>query len=853
MAVGFVALCARCEPGRAKRRRVVRGRRGLAGAAASPSRRSAIVGRRCFAGPQGSRGVPQRSGGTKLRRDRGREGDLDVPSRILRAGAQSQVLLSSAAPRGDFLNALWIAESNGVLKVATATGKILFEIREGRDLRAVTVDERRGVLWAYGGGRLSAYEFSGSHRLTVIVPPPHEEDTGKEEEEDDTHLALSADATDGSVWLGVQKALHHFSSTGERLATLTLEHPVQAFALDTARGQLWVATKKQLASYGRDNQKISTLDLARKGADLRDIAYDASLDQLWVAFKDSVQRYTFSGQRVYERNIEHLVRIASDGQGNLWAATRKQLLRFNSAGALSLQLEPFDGKHKLLALVADPADLSAWVADKRQLVHVGPQGDTRHRLELDKTKIHALGLYVDRIAPVLNFTAPVSGSYLSSKQPVLHLTYSDIGSGVDPATLAITDFGAPRIVTCLYPDAARATCTPATGLTEGAHALSATVRDYAGNISAAAQLSFTVDTIPPVISVLTPSDGQQINEAEQHFTGQLSEYAMLTLNGRAVTLNPNNQFSHLVTLQEGQNTFNLIATDRAGNVGTLTLKVTYNPIKVTITSPQQGSSLTTDHVLVTGTYKGPPNTGITVNGVVAETVGEQFYANQVPLTAGSNLLTATATTPAGAIATHSVTVTSTGQPPQFQITADPQSGIAPLKTGYTVTNNGTASISKIEADYDGNGAVDYTTTNPNTPLEYTYTAPGVYQAKITVTDSQNTRYSQTLAIVVYDAAQMDQKFTALWSGLNDALKAKDTAKALKYLNAQAQAKYGPVFTALLPHMPEIIASYSPPQRVEISSDIGEYAINRTVNGQNQIFLIYFKRDEDDGIWRLDSM
>lgn len=772
----------------------------------------------------------------------------------------AQTLLSSAAPREDYLNALWIAESHGVLKVATATGKVLFEIREGRNLRAVTVDERRGVLWAYGGGKLYAYGFNGGHRLTVIVPPPYEGTAEKdnEDEEDEHHLALSADATDGSVWLGVQKSLYHFSSTGERLATLTLEHPVQAFALDTARGQLWVATKKYLVAYGRDGQKANTLNLPRKDSDLRDIAYDASLDQLWVASKDSLQRYNFAsvnfGQLLYERKIEKLVRIASDGQGNLWAATRKQLLRFNSTGALSLQLEPFDGKHKLLALVADPADLSAWAADKRRLVHVGPQGDTRHRLDLDETKIHALALYVDRIAPTISFTAPASGSYLSSKQPVLNLTYSDIGSGVDPASLVITDLGAVRIVTCLYPDTTRAACTPVTGLTEGAHVFAATVKDYAGNISAAAQLSFTVDTIPPVISLAAPSDGQQVNEAEQLFTGQLSEYATFTLNGQAVTLNPNNQFSHLVTLQEGQNTLTLIATDHAGNVGTLTLKVTYIPVKVTITSPQQGSSLTTDHVLVTGTYKGPPNTGITVNGVVAETVGEQFYANQVPLTVGNNLLTATATTPSGATATHSVTVTSTGQPPAFQITAEPQSGIAPLKVSFNVTStsNSTNTIAKIEVDYDGNGTVDHTVTNPDALLEYTYTTPSVYQAKITVTDSQNTRYSQTLAIVVYDAAQMDQKFTTLWNGLNDALKAKDAAKALKYLNAQAQAKYGPVFTALLPHMPEIIASYSPPQRVSITSDIGEYAINRTVNGENRVFLIYFLRDAD-GVWRLDAM
>jgi hypothetical protein len=61
-----------------------------------------------------------------------------------------------------------------------------------------------------------------------------------------------------------------------------------------------------------------------------------------------------------------------------------------------------------------------------------------------------------------------------------------------------------------------------------------------------------------------------------------------------------------------------------------------------------------------------------------------------------------------------------------------------------------------------------------------------------------------------------------------------------------------VFDALLPQMPEIIASYSSLQQVSISSDIGEYAVNRTINGENWIFLIYFLKDAD-GVWRLDAM
>jgi hypothetical protein len=67
-----------------------------------------------------------------------------------------------------------------------------------------------------------------------------------------------------------------------------------------------------------------------------------------------------------------------------------------------------------------------------------------------------------------------------------------------------------------------------------------------------------------------------------------------------------------------------------------------------------------------------------------------------------------------------------------------------------------------------------------------------------------------------------------------------------------QAKYGPVFEALLPNMPDIVASYSPLQRVSLAPEIGEYAVSRTIDGRNRIFLIYFLRGSD-GVWRIDAM
>jgi len=88
--------------------------------------------------------------------------------------------------------------------------------------------------------------------------------------------------------------------------------------------------------------------------------------------------------------------------------------------------------------------------------------------------------------------------------------------------------------------------------------------------------------------------------------------------------------------------------------------------------------------------------------------------------------------------------------------------------------------------------------------------------------------------------------------MNSALIAGDKMTALNYLSPPTRAKYGPVFDTLAPDLPQIFASCSIPRSAVISPEMGEYVINRTIDGVNQVFFIYFLRGED-GVWRLDSM
>jgi hypothetical protein len=110
----------------------------------------------------------------------------------------------------------------------------------------------------------------------------------------------------------------------------------------------------------------------------------------------------------------------------------------------------------------------------------------------------------------------------------------------------------------------------------------------------------------------------------------------------------------------------------------------------------------------------------------------------------------------------------------------------------------------------------------------------------------------TTTIVVQDGTSLDQMLRSLWSGMNSALVAGDINSATRYLGESAATIYGPVFATLNGSFPGIVASYGSFLLTHLSGSYAEYAVTRLNNGTNQIYLIYFMRN-DDGIWRLDSM
>jgi len=481
-----------------------------------------------------------------------------------------------------FVDALWVAESGRVLKIAEADGSVLLQIPNAGEPSALTVDASRATLWAYGRNTLTAYDFAGNRRLAVPLSGTRGKDDDDEDDEGKA-VGLALDPNDGSVWLGRDRQLYHIDSQGQVFANVRLDDRLQGLSFDAVRSRVWTATSKHLSAYDTLGQRMQYFT-PTGSPELNGLAYDAGLDALWVAdHHEQIRRYRAEDGvlQLQVKIAEHPDTLVPDEHGGLWLGAGATLIKLGSDGNTLLRLTPITGKDKkLLALAADPVTAGVWVAAKQALRYVDADGRAHPALALanagQKLKIRALAPYTDLLAPQLNFSAPANHSAVSTQQPQFELHYQDSGIGVDTASLAVSEQSGPLPVTCRYA-ADTANCTPTAPLAEGAHTLQAAIADYNGNRSASASLDFTIDTIPPAI-ILDNAGETVTNQANFTLAGHLTEAASLSLDAVPLSVNADLYFSQAVTLVEGPNTYSFTSSDAADNSATASVRVTLDTV-----------------------------------------------------------------------------------------------------------------------------------------------------------------------------------------------------------------------------------------------------------------------------------
>lgn len=806
---------------------------------------------------------------------------------------------------------VWFADHKTLKQINTTTHEVVQTYRLDHKPLALAVDPTDNALWVLGKHELLKLDAEVNRFLDIDLKEfsqrrndaEDKHDKGKKDKDDknkslDKAELLALNPYDQSLWIAGEKTLLHLDKDGTLLQSTVLPNKIQAIALGLDE-TLWVIGERRIWQVQADGSFTEPFNLPETIAAIRDdkpkairfLALDPLGEVLWVANSRHLARISLKDtndtvivphdsaplgekRRKDKQEKEHgegkrnrstpIYDVSVDPRnGTLWLLTEDQLVSFDRDRNPGVTITLPDDVKKPERVAFDPTGQNLWVWGKHSIGHLDLVDNRVTSVALDKS-VEALGVAPFHLVPHLSLIEPPDGIHTNNAAPLIHLGLAatcngipcDVGETYSNAFHVDASFNGMPIGALFQVTDDEALYQPGLGLGDATYALTAQVIDAFGHASNAISAQFTIDTVAPQFSELQPASGTTINQANMALQGQASEPATVILTHPDGNTTVGGQsFAFAVTLKPGPNSFQLVARDFTGNETQVSLQLTFATISVKIASPSTGTSVNTNTVLVSGNFDGPTNTGVTVNGVIAQAFGKQFFA-AVPLVSGDNTLEARATSPDGATVTDIVTVINTtpaGAPPDaIQVVASPQSGIAPLTVKFTVSNSSEDPIQKIEVDFDGDGTFDATSTSADTPIEHVYAAPGSFQAKIQVTEGTGTLHTATHLIVVSRFDDVEQMLRSVYTGMLDHLRAGDIDRALAAITGTSQEKYKAIFTALKPNLATVVDKLGTIERTTISQDFAELMVVREKNGERRAYFIYFLRSED-GVWRIESM
>ena len=274
-------------------------------------------------------------------------------------------------------------------------------------------------------------------------------------------------------------------------------------------------------------------------------------------------------------------------------------------------------------------------------------------------------------------------------------------------------------------------------------------------------------------------------------------------------------------------------------------------LDIAITSPSDGETINKPKIIVKGTVNSSTrDVGIAVNGIIAEISGNNWIANNIPLTIGPNTVTAVATDSFGSRISKVITVNANNTSQLVQLSANITSGVPPLQVYFSVS---TSFIPvSYEMDFDGDGVADYAgTTFQN--VSYTYTSGGIFYPTLRITDNLGNVYSDTIAITVMSKTDVDTLLKTKWEGMKGALASSDINRALSHFTEESKQLYSDIFAALQAQLSQIVQEMQDIQLVYMKNGFAKYRMSKTESYGGQMlaitYYIYFAVDTN-GVWKI---
>ncbi|MEE9174119.1 MAG: Ig-like domain-containing protein [Thermoplasmata archaeon] len=210
-----------------------------------------------------------------------------------------------------------------------------------------------------------------------------------------------------------------------------------------------------------------------------------------------------------------------------------------------------------------------------------------------------LSMPTDIILPTLVINAPSSGSVEAGSGVLIAWSASDDQSGLDYLEVSLDD-GAPIVL------AASVTGYTFLGLEDGSHTVVVRAVDVAGNAQTAS-VDFTVDTVPPTLSILSPGSEAVLNTsrvevawAAEDATSGVDRIEVVVDGGPPTLLLGGSIGLVFSEMSDGPHTIEVRAIDGAGHVALASVQFVVDtvPPVLSISLPVSGSVVTSSSLEV---------------------------------------------------------------------------------------------------------------------------------------------------------------------------------------------------------------------------------------------------------------
>ncbi len=298
-------------------------------------------------------------------------------------------------------------------------------------------------------------------------------------------------------------------------------------------------------------------------------------------------------------------------------------------------------------------------------------------------------------------------------------------------------------------------------------------------------------------------------------------HGTVLLNGTEVIGGQNftaahSQITHAIVVQ-ARNNLEVRVTGPLGAQVQAYIACTTNCLAVTIDAPLANATINQSTMLVKGTAmsSGSSPVGVIVNQQAAKVFGSSFAVDQVPVREGTGTLGPTtvvvqATNACGQRASFTIQVhTADVLTNQAHLRVSPDRNVAPSLVTLRVSIDIDQPVANIQWDFQGDGTIDGQGPDLH-EQSTTFTQPGLYLPKVSVTDTMGNRFDATAVVQVLDSVAFEIMLNAEWSGMMEALAQGDIEQALSHILIRKREVMRHDWTVLKDHLAELTDTFNVP-------------------------------------------